>query len=160
MIRATGRPRNESSPSRTAVSGRPGEDAAHQPEGRAGVPAIEKAIVRGGQGVGPAGDDAVADGRAVGLDAIDRGAEGRDDRGGRADVGTVTGAGDPALAVGQGGQHQRAVADRLVAGQPQLPAQAGAGTDARDLGLGHRHDPPDPGSVGGVHPADHERGAA
>ena len=135
--------------------GQAGEDAAHQPEGRAGVPAIEEAIAGRGQRVGAARDDAVADGRAVALDAIDRRAEGRDDRRGRADVGTVAGARDPALAVGQGGQHQRAMADGLVAGQPQLPAQARAGTDARDLGLGHRHDPPDPwAAVGGVDAAD------
>ena len=35
--------------------------------------------------------------------------------------------------VGQRGEHQRPVADRLVAGQPQLAAQAGARADAGDV---------------------------
>ena len=60
--------------------GQPGEHAAHQPEARPGVAAIERAVGGRGERVGAAGDDAVADGRPVALDPVDGRAERRHDR--------------------------------------------------------------------------------
>src|SRR6185436_6379866 len=71
-------------------------------------------------------------------EALDPCPERGEDPGGRSHVGAVAGSVDPALAGGQRGEDQRPVADRLVAWQPQLAAQAGACPDPGDRRLGRR----------------------
>ena len=103
--------------------GQAGEDPARQPQARAGVAAVERGR-RLSEPIGARRDHAVVDGPAVLADAFHRRAEGPHDPGRGADIGAVAGGRDPALALGHGGQQQRAMADRLVAGQAQLAAQA------------------------------------
>ena len=70
----------------------PGEHAAHQPEARAGVAAVEDRRPGAASASAPPRDDPVADRRAVALDPIDGRAERRHDPGRRADVRAVAGA--------------------------------------------------------------------
>ena len=127
MIRATGRRRNEASPSRIAGHRQAGEDRRRTAAGSSrscrsrGSPSGSREAV-GARARRPGSRPF----RPSSREPLARVApEGGHDPGRRADVGAVAGARDPALALGQGGQHQRPVADRLVAGQAQL-ARAGA----------------------------------
>ena len=75
MIRATGRPRNESSPSSVAVRASP---ASTPPVSRRLVPEFPQSSVDGrfAEAVDPGGDDAVADRRPSSLVRSTVGAEG------------------------------------------------------------------------------------
>ena len=119
MIRATGRRRNESSPSRTLRKGRPARIPANS---RRLVPELPQSRSAAGSRSPstPGDDDAVVDG--VARSRRRRSARrprpsARADRRRRADVRAVARALDPALAGGQRREHQRPMADRLVAGQ-------------------------------------------
>ena len=115
----------------SSVIGSPARMPAEQPQARPGVAAVEDPV-RLGQAVGAGRHDPVADTfRPSVPTALDGGAERRDDPGRRPDVGAVAGAVDPALAGGERRQHQRPMADRLVAGQAQLAAQPRGRADAR-----------------------------
>ena len=84
----------------------------------------------------PGESDAVVDRPAALALALDRDAERSDDARRRAHVCAVAGAGDPALALGERGEEQGAVADRLVAGQPQVAAQPRGAPHHGDVGAG------------------------
>ena len=86
MIRATGRRRNERSPSRTWNAARPARIPADSRRRRPRVPAVEDAV-RLDEPVDPGRDDPVVDPPAVAADALHDDAEPPDQGGGRPDVG-------------------------------------------------------------------------
>ena len=123
MIRATGRPRNESSPSRVAVSGSPARSPLAS---RRLVPELPQSSVVGRRRAArrrPARrPGSRPSGRRRGRARRSRRARGRSPAVER------TSAPSPAPSIrlspgGQRGQQQGSMADRLVAGQPELAAQ-------------------------------------
>ena len=128
MIRATGRRRNESSPSRTLRNGSPARIPANS---RRLVPELPQSrSAAGSRSPSTPGETTRYDRRCrrrrrrpcrstVAPSAAQTAAVERTSAPSPAPV-------DPALARGQRREHQRPVADRLVAGQPQLAAQAAA----------------------------------
>src|SRR5262249_49160578 len=89
---------------------------------RSGITAIEPIAGFGERARAVRAND-VVDVPARADRARDVRAERPDDPRRRAHVGAVTGAGDPGLAAREEREHQRPVADRLVAGQAELAGQ-------------------------------------
>ncbi len=118
-----------------ARHGQPGEHPGEQPEARPGVPAVED-VGRLGQAVGARRDDPIVDRPAVLGDPFDGRAQGAQDARRRAHVGAVAGGRDATLAGGHRREQQGAMADRLVAGQAHLAAQARGRPDGGD-GVAH-----------------------
>ena len=112
-----------------------GQHARRQPQARPGIAAVER-LGRLAQPVrARRHDDVVHAAPRAGRSGHGRPERGHDPRG-RPDVRAVAGPVDPALTGGQCREHQGAMADRLVARQAELPAQAGARPDAGDGRLG------------------------
>ncbi len=118
-----------------ACHGQAGQHPGRQSQARPGVAAIEGRGRLAQPIRARRHDDVVHAAPRAGRSGHGRPERGHDPRG-RPDVGAVTGPVDPALTGGQGREDQRAMADRLVARQAQLPAQAGACPDAGDGRLG------------------------
>ena len=130
MIRATGRRRNELSPSRTWVAASParipptagGSSRSCRSRDAVGLP----------EPVHARRDDPVRDRAGRRRRSRSTATPRRSiKRGRRPDVLAVARVVDPGLAVGQRGEQQRPVTDRLVAGQPGLAAQPGRRADDR-----------------------------
>ncbi len=126
--RPIGRVRNDASPVRTERNGRPASTPASTRMARAAVLAVEH-VVGLAQAVDPrtVHDDRVAVGTEPARRAV------RAPRR-RAHVGAGREIGDAARAVGQRGEDQRAVRDRLVAGHPQPAPQRPGAADASASG--------------------------
>ena len=116
--RAIGRRRSDSSPSSTERNGRP---ASRPVSTRIVVPELAQSTTPSGSAQRV--DARRRDGRGARRDPLIRDAEELEAASGRGDVGAGREVGDRAAPVGERGEQQRAVRDRLVARHPQPPAQ-------------------------------------
>ena len=127
-MRRIGRLRSEASPSKVAAIGwLPATPIIR----REPVPALPKSSTPAGSD--EAADAGAADAPAAGRLARDVGSERPAGRGGAQDVVALEQALDPGLADGEEPEDERPVRDRLVAGNPQAPFQAGAAPRPRPV---------------------------